>query len=374
MKKRQIIIIVTAIGILLIGKFLSDMLGKQKEKKAFQAGPKITTVFTETVKNDSIPIFIESTGVLEAVKRMELFSEVQGVMEADNGRFKAGNAFQRGDLLLVIRSNDQQAQLYAQRSAFESAVTAIMPDLKIDFPDEYGAWERYLNDYSSDQLVRELPEVQSEKLKSFLVGRGIYSSYHSLRNLEIINAKYRIQAPYDGVLITANVDPGTVIRPGQALGVFIQPNQYEMETSIDANSAEHLKIHQKVELKRQGVNDQMWTGEISRLVKAIDASSQMSTFFVYVNSEELKEGLFMRATVEANKIPNAFEISRSALVNDNQVYVVHADTLVLKEIKSVYFGQNTVVLTGLKDGEEVLNKVPPSAFPGMSVSIYKDAE
>lgn len=54
-------------------------------------------------------------------------------MEWNNGKFKAGNSFQKGEVLIRIRSNDQQAQLHAQRSYFQTALMAIMPDLKADY-------------------------------------------------------------------------------------------------------------------------------------------------------------------------------------------------------------------------------------------------
>lgn len=370
MKKRQFIIIGVTIGVLVLGKLLSDSLAKPAERKSKKPSSSISTVFAEKVENTSIPVFVESTGVLEAEKRNELYSEVQGVMEADKGRFKAGNSFEKGDLLIKIRSNDQEAQLFAQRSSFLSALTALMPDLKADYPNEFTIWEAYLKSISINKSTPDLPEIKSDKLKSFITGKGLYSNYHSLKNLEIINGKYNLRAPYDGVLISANVDPGTVIRPGQALGVFIQPINYELETSTDALTAERLIIGQEVELSMRGL-DKKWTGEISRLVKAIDKDSQLSTFFVSVNGEDLKEGMFLQAKVKAQEIPDAFSLSRSALFEGDQVYIVENEILVLKKIAIKYYNQNTVIVSGLKNGDMVLNKVPPSAFEGMKVSIYK---
>lgn len=372
MKKRQFIIVGIAIAILIGGKLSMDALSKPAEKKERKLKESIATVFTAKVKNDSIPVFVESTGVLEALKRTELYSEVQGVMETDNGRFKAGNSFKKGDVLIAIRSSDQQAQLFSQRSSFESAITAIMPDLKADYPMEFPQWQDYLNAFSNNKAIAKLPSVKSDKLKSFLVGRGIYSNYHSLKNVEIINGKYTLRAPYDGVLISANVDPGTVIRPGQALGVFIQPLQYELETSTDALTAERLKIGQRVELSMQGLSHKKWQGKVSRLVKEIDKDSQLSTFFVAVEGDDLKEGMFLQAKVKANVIPNAFEISRASLLEGNQIYVVKNNQLILKTIINEYFNQNTVIISGLKDGVQILTKVPPSAFEGMKVSVYKE--
>lgn len=370
MKKRQFLIIGIAIGILIVGKLIMGQLAKPAEKKSKKPTNSITTVFTEKVKNDSLPVFVETTGVLEAEKRNELYSEVQGLMEADNGRFKAGNSFKKGDLLIKIRSKDQDAQLFAQRSSFESALTALMPDIKADYPNEFKTWENYLKSLSIVNPTPELPIIKSDKLKSFITGRGLYTNYHSLKNVEIINGKYNLKAPYDGVLISANVDPGTVIRPGQALGVFIQDLNYELETSTDALTAERLKIGQEVELSMSGSNKK-WQGNISRIVKAIDKDSQLSTFFVSVKGDDLKEGMFLQAKVRAKEIANVFSLSRSALINGSQVYTVENDILKLKSIKVEYFNQNTVLVSGLNDGEMVLNKVPPSAFEGMKVSIYK---
>ncbi|MFT6167634.1 MAG: multidrug efflux pump subunit AcrA (membrane-fusion protein) [Vicingaceae bacterium] len=371
MKKRQIIIVVVAVAIFAGGIVVKNILAAPKERPAKQIKENITTVFTTKVQNDSIPVYVESTGSVEAVKRIELFSEVQGVMEADNGRFRAGNSFNSGEVLIRIRSNDQQAQLYSQRSSFQSMLMSIMPDLKADYNDEFLAWNAYMQNFSVEKSTQSLPKVESDKLKSFLVGRGVYSSYHSLRNLEIINGKYNLTAPYNGVLIAANVDPGTLIRPGQALGTFIQPLNYELETSTDVLTAERLTVGQTVALNLQGMHGKQWKGKISRLVKAIDKNSQMSTFFVSVQGSDLKEGMFLQAKVKANEIPNAFEISRASLIDNKQVFVVEKGVLILKEVSTEYFNQSTAVIKGLMDGDVVLTKVPPTAFEGMKVTVYK---
>lgn len=371
MKKRQVVIISTSILILVIGKLISNVLAEPAEKKSKAKTTSIATVFTDTVKNDSIPVYVTSTGALEALKRLELYSEVQGVMMADNGKFKAGNAFKKGELLVGIRSNEQEAQLYAQRSNFEGTITSIMPDLKSDFPNYFELWNSYLKSFTVQKSVAELPKVSDDKLNSFLVGRGIYSSYHSLKNLEIINSKYNITAPYDGVLTAANADPGTVIRPGQSLGVFIQPYLYELETSTDALTAELLTVGQEVELTMDGLSDKRWIGKIDRIVKAIDKSSQMNTFFVKVEGKDLKEGMFLQAKVQAKRISNAFQLSRSALVDNNQVFIVKEGKLALRNIENRFYNQDQAVISGLNDGDMVLTKVPPAAFEGMEVKVYE---
>ena len=82
--------------------------------------------------------------------------------------------------------------------------------------------------------------------------------------------------------------------------------------------------------------------------------------------------MFLQAKVKANEVSNSFEISRAALLDGDRVYVVEEDKLVLKKIKNEHQTQRTVVVSGLKDGEVILTKIPPSAFAGMKVSVYKE--
>ena len=372
MKARQIIIVAVALIILIGGKLISDKLAEPKEKPPRKPADNVATVFTEKVKNSVIPIVIESTGLLEAVNRMELYSEVQGVMLADNGRFKAGNTFSQGQTLINIRADDQRAGVIAQRSSFQRSLSAVLPDIRLDFANEFPAWQSYLQNLNVESSVQELPEVKSEKLKLFLTGRNIYSEYYSVKNAEIMLLKFRIGAPYSGELVEANADPGTVIRPGQKLGVFIKAGVYELEASVSAANAAALKKGQEVELRLEGVEDKKWTGNISRVNRAIDPQSQMSAFFVRVLSDELKDGMFLKASAKGKSIANAFELPRSVLLNNNYVYVVDNNLLVEHKVEPVHFGDRTVIVKGLENGMQVLNKIPPAAFAGMSVTIFKD--
>jgi membrane fusion protein (multidrug efflux system) len=371
MKARQFVIIGIGMAILVVGKLTMNALAKPQERQVKKAGENVTTVFVDTVRNAAIPVYFESTGVLKALRRAELYSEVQGVMLADNGRFKAGNAFKKGEVLLAIRSNDQHAQLLSQRSAYESLITAVMADIKADFPEEYPRWTAFLQAIDVDKRMPDLPKVKSNKLKSFLVGKNVFGSYYALNNLEIGFEKYTVRAPYDGVLISVNIDPGTVIRQGQALGVFIQPYTYELEAATDAVAAERLKVGQEVMLSFNGLDEKTWVGKVARLVPAINPASQMGSFFVEISTNDLKEGMFLQAKVKAKEVPEAVELSRSVIVNDDQLYAVVKGQLELRTVVVEYTNENSVVVSGLPNGSVVLSKVPPSAFPGMNVNIYK---
>ncbi|RLD83661.1 MAG: efflux transporter periplasmic adaptor subunit, partial [Bacteroidetes bacterium] len=60
-------------------------------KKGKRKAPKIIkTVFVETVQNKDVPIIITANGNLVAKNKIELFSEVQGILKPLSKDFKAG--------------------------------------------------------------------------------------------------------------------------------------------------------------------------------------------------------------------------------------------------------------------------------------------
>jgi len=367
-------IVITIVGILIIigGIVTMNMMSSQGEKPQKKSVNKVTTVFTEKVKLTSVPVFIESTGVLEAVEKLELFSEVQGVMLPDGGKFKEGRTFRAGETLVAVKSNDVQAQLVAQRSSFQRSLTAVMADLKLDYSTDYPLWNTYLNSIEVNKSLPELPKVNSDQLKLFLTGRSIYTEYYNIKNAEINLSKYSIRAPFTGVLTEANADPGTVIRPGQKLGVFIKTNNYELEVAVTAEMVNKLSKGQNARLALNKDFNQTWEGTISRVNNTINTQSQLSSVFVKTNSEELKDGMFMHAKIEASAVDDALEVSRSVLFDENKVFTVADSVLVEKAVKIMHQGQNTAVVKGLENGDELLTKIPPGAFAGMKVSIYQE--
>ena len=368
MKKRQIIIVLIALGILVLGYLGKSLLGEPAERQPKASRERVTTVFVDTVKLRSIPITVKSTGSIEAKDRMELYSEVQGMMLPDQGKFKAGTTFNQGEALMRLRNDNVQAGIVAQRSAFARSLSATMADMRLDFKEFYSDWVTYLNAIDPEKSLAPLPVVTDAKLKSYLNGKNIYTDYYNVRNSEILLSRYQINAPFKGILVQANANPGTIIRPGQLLGVFVKPGVYELKASTDARTLKSLEKGQAVTVSNS--SGQKFEGKITRINASLDPQTQMSEFFVELKSDELKEGQFMSLEVEAKTIENAFELNRSALRDSQYAYVVEDSKLKKVQLDVLHKTENTVVVKGLELGQIVLNKLPPSAFEGMSVKIY----
>ncbi len=366
-------LILSGIGIVIIvaSIFGAYFIVKNSTKPEPKVEKVIKTVFVETVKNSTVPITIPTNGNLIAKNRMELYAEVQGVFQYSAHDFKAGQAFKKGETLLSINSSEYFASVQSAKSNLYNLITSIIPDLRLDFPDYFPVWENYLKNFSMDKSVMTLPVMEDEKVNYFITGRGILSSYYNVKNLEQRLSKYGISAPFSGVLIEALVTKGTLIRPGQKLGEFIDTSVYELELAIGKSFGDLLQIGESVELNTLEGND-TYVGHVTRINGKIDQATQTIKVSVEVKAENLKEGMYLEGQLEARDEPNAIKISRKLLVNNSEIFVLRDSVLDVIKVRPVYFSPNDVVIKDVPDGTQILSRPLPGAYAGMLVKVIKE--
>lgn len=357
------------VGAVFIAKYLID--NKKKPKPQFDKIVK--TVFVEEVVNKDIPIVITTSGNVTAKYKIELFSEVQGVLQPSRKEFKAGTNYNKNAAILNINSDEFYANLQSQKSNFYNSLASIMPDIRLDYPNEYQKWQNYLNSIDIDKTTPKLPKLNSEQEKYFISGRGINTAYYNVKNLEVKLSKYTIRAPFTGVLTEALVTPGSLVRVGQKLGEFIDVGYYEMEVSVNAEFADLLKIGNTVKLHNLEKTKE-YIGKVVRINGRVDAASQTIKAYIELVSEELREGTYLEANLTARSESNAIEVSRKLLVDNKQLYVVRDTILDLIDVNPVYFSASTAVIKGVEDGTLLLSRPTPGAYQGMQVKIFEEKQ
>jgi multidrug efflux pump subunit AcrA (membrane-fusion protein) len=369
---RKIITIIIGIILIAVALFIASRLANSKKSRPVIDDKVVQTVFTETVQNSTIPVAVIESGRLVAKDRIELFAEVQGVMETTRNEFKTGATYRKGEIMVKIRSEDFFANLQSQKSNLLNLITSILPDLRLDYPEAFPKWDAYVRDFDIQKPTPKLPDTSSDKEKFFITGRNIYTTYYNVKNSEITYRKYNLRAPYNGILTNALVTPGTLVRPGQRLGEFIDPSVYELEVSISKTMIPSLSIGGKVEIRDTESINQSWTGKIIRINGKVDQTTQTIKVFIEVKGEELREGMYLEALIEGERKQNAYEINRSLLVDESKLFIVKDSVLNLVNIQPLHFNQKTVIISGLNDGDEVVTRIIPGAYDGMAVQIYNN--
>ena len=359
-----VVVIVLAV---FVAKYIIDSNVKDKPENVQSEKP----VVVYTVENKTTPVRLSTNGTVTALNKFEIFAEVEGVFLKSSKNFRPGQSYRKGELLLQINDREFAANVQAVKSGLYSSLSSIMPDLRLDYPEIYPKWKAYLDEFSMSSSTPELPEFENNRERYFITGRNILSDYYTLKNLEERLMKFSLRAPFDGILTEALVNEGTLVRPGQRLGEFIDPSVFELMIALKQEYIKYIDVGNEVEMHPLN-QEQTIKGEITRINSQIDQSSQSVQVFIRFKHEDAKEGMYLEAVIDANEVENSVEIPRELVVNRSQVYVVEDGLLKLIEITPVHFNKEKVIVKGIPDGSKILSGVVPGAYSGMKVSVEKE--
>ena len=361
-------LILAILGVLFITGAIygAKMIINSKSKTRKAPSKVIKTVFVDTVKNTSIPIIIPANGNLVAKRRVEIYSEVQGIFKPGSKLFKPGEKYQKNEAFISINDTEYYANVQLAKSNLYNSIAAVLADLRLDFPEVFLKWEAYLKSYDLNKPTPKLPKMVSEKENYFITGRSIVSNYYTVRNLEQRLSKYTISAPFKGILTEALVTEGTLIRSNQKLGEFIDPSVYEMEVSLSKTFASLLDVGETVELNNLE-HTKKYSGIVSRVNGSINSATQTIAVYIEIKNSSLKEGMYLEANLNAKKEKNAIEINRGLLLDENKIFIIRDSVLDMIDVKPVYFSDTKVVLKDIPDGTIILSSPFPGAYVGMIV-------
>ncbi|MBT4033373.1 MAG: HlyD family efflux transporter periplasmic adaptor subunit [Candidatus Marinimicrobia bacterium] len=327
--------------------FLLKSMKSAPERKPLED----TSMFVETLEivNTNIQIEVPVMGKITAQEKVSLFAEVPGIMLESETDFLAGYGFKKNDILLRINSDESVLNLKAQRSKLMTAVAALLPELKFDYPQSYANWESYLQAFDINSDTKPFPEALNERERYFVANKGIAGTYYSIKSAETHLEKYTIRAPFDGTVTESYIKPGNLIRNGQTLGVFLNPDKYDLEVSVGIDEIEQIALADKVILK-SAYSENSWTGVVSRISDGLDASSQMVKVYITISGSGLREGMFLTGDILTTSALNGVILPRKMLESNDTVLEVQDGIINRLAVNVVYTRGEEAMVTGIADG------------------------
>lgn len=356
-------------GVVTCNKLAASRKSPERKPDAVEA----LAVRTIMAENGPVPLSIPVTGRLRATGRMLINAEVGGTLRSNGKPFREGYTFRQGEVMLRIDDGEVRAQVNAQQSAFLRTLVQLVPDLKYDLPAVAAKWEAYLKSVPVDGQLPPLPVMDNEQERNYLAGRGVLDQYYGIRALYERLAKYVIAAPFDGVVVAAFAEPGTIVTPGTRLGEYISPGSLELETAIAANELHFVRVGDTLRLSStEGPG--AWTGRIIRLGEQIDPATQTVKVFVQVQGEGLRDGMYMSGTIEAGALDAAVAVPRHALLPGAALYTVHDSLLRKVPVEVLHQGVEQAIVRGVHDGSVVVVDRLSAAYEGMRVAAIGNGE
>jgi membrane fusion protein, multidrug efflux system len=348
---------------------LSIWISKRLSKPSLAEGPKMS--FRET----TVPVIVSqwqvhqseigTSGRVQAVNKFELFAEVGGVLL--NESFRAGTAFKKGQVIVQIDDREFSAQLKAQRSAFLGLLSQVLPDITIDFPSVSSEWSHFASAIDVAKMLPALPAIQDQKLKSFLSGRNVLNQYYTLKAQELRLMKHQIIAPYSGVLSEVNIQPGSLVRVGQRMGLYLDPTQYELEAAVSPSDLQDFQVGKNLELISDG--NVKASAQVSRINASIDPQTQLIKVYLAVRGKEVREGQFFRFMAQGRTVTKSMKIPRLWLTERNTLFAVRPSDSTMYEVpvRVASIDKDQVIVTDFQEGLWWVQRSVAGAFEGMKV-------
>ncbi|MEM1136163.1 MAG: HlyD family efflux transporter periplasmic adaptor subunit, partial [Bacteroidota bacterium] len=308
------------------------------------------------------------SGRVVPTNKTQLFSEVQGKVLNNGFKLKEGVSFLQGETLLTLDSKEFELQLEAQRSAFLNILTGMMPDLKADYPDNYQNWLTYVEQYESGQSLGLLPETKSAGEKYFVTSNQVYNTYYTIKAQEERLEKFRIIAPYSGLVTQAQADKGSLVSPGQMLGTIINNRSFELEAAASLEVASKLRIGDKITFRNNEIEGE-WIGTVLRINDIVDAKTQNIPVYFQIAGDNIKAGMYLEGSFTGASYANVFAIPTSVLTRDDKVLLLENNTITGKEVELVDFIQDSILVRGLSNKDILITNQFDVPVEGLKLTM-----
>lgn len=319
-------------------------------------------------------------GRITSSQTLNVIAEVGGRLLSGSIPLKPGMNFRKGQILCRIYGEEARLTLQSRKSEFLNLIASSLPDLKIDFSDDFPSWETYFESIEMDKPLAPLPEVGSNKLKTFLATKNILRDYYNIKSLEENLRKYTIYAPYDGSIASVNFEVGTIVSPGTNIASIIRTDELELEIPVEIEDVKWIEENAAVEVMSED-GSQAWIGQVARVADYVDPNTQSINVYVKVNAgpdSGLYDGMYLKTVIPGSRLESAMEIPRRVLQNEDEVFVVDGGVLKTRRVKIEKISRDQVLISpleanGLNEGDSLVIEAPANAIENMKVTTFNAA-
>lgn len=376
MKLRQVIIVGIGLTILFGSFILSGVLSSMKEPPEVKTPEEIKKyVKTEKVKYTSIPTEVMAFGRVKTAESLDLIAEVSGRMNANSIPLKEGQRFNKGALLYKIDDREARLNLQSQKSNFLKELAAILPDIKIDFSDNYEAWSKYFSAIDINKPLPELPEYKNDKEKTFLATKNIFSSFYTIKSAEVNLNKYSFYAPFGGVISMVDLQSGSFVNPGNKIGTILRSDKLEMKVDVSVSDIDWVELGSQAQVVTE--SGRIWEGKVARIGEFVNQNTQSIDVFIAINSDKdrkIYDGEYLRSIIPGREVKSGMLVPRNAIFDGNKVFVLQDSLLKVEEIQIHKLNAESVVFSGLQEGSELVIEPLINAHNNMKAFKLEEKE
>ena len=271
-----------------------------------------------------------AVGSARASNGADLAAEINGVVDQIN--FDSGQRVAKGDVLLRLRPNDDDAKLAQLQATAELNAITLQRD------------QRQLLAHGVAQAT---VDSDAANLK---VARGQVVAQQALM------AEKVVRAPFAGRLGVRQVDLGQYIAAGTTIVTLQQLDPMYVDFYLPQQALGEIAVGQKVEVSADAYPKRTFDGVISALSSKVDPSSRMLQVRATMANPDgaLLPGMFLSVSVAAGPAQSLVTVPLAAVAFNpygSLVYVLHDDKNAQGEAEQSVKQQ--FVTTGAARGDQI---------------------
>jgi len=343
-------------------------------------------VQTVAVANQQWPDVYEATGTVRARTSAVLASKVMAYVR--QVAVQVGDRVRAGQEVITLDAQDldsnvrrAEAALAEVRSAIPGADQGVAgAKANLDLAQstfkrmEELAAKKSISNQEFDEASARVKGAQSAydmaRAKRAEINSKLASVEEEIRSTKIMRDYTRIAAPFAGVVTAKSVEPGNLAAPGAPLLTVEREGTFRLEASVDESRLPFVKVGQSVDVSLEAL-DRKLTARVSEIVPAVDAASRAYTVKIDLPAmANVRSGMFGRARFPAG-VRSVLAVPAGALVERGQLQSVFVAADGVARSRLVTTGRRTdsaiEVLSGLSEGEKVVNPLPAGLADGARV-------
>lgn len=282
---------------------------KKEADKQQAEKPKQDSTAVFILKKESFDKQTSFPGELIPLERAEVTAKIAGYVKSI--KVDIGDRVQKGQVLVTLDAPEMISN-YAQ----------INSDLQSAKSKYLGSQDAYKRIVHAARVEGTVALGEMERFKTQMAGdSAAYESAKSKLNAAgQLNDYLMIRAPYSGIITQRNVDPGTLVGPGNAKPMLVIENNSSLRLRLPipeaytASNPENALVSFAVD----AYPGRLFEAKLSRKSGALNLTNRTETWeFIYPNKgNQLKSGMFANASIKFTRPAPTFFVPASAVVTN----------------------------------------------------------
>lgn len=331
---------------------------------------------------------ITATGSVRAAREITLRPRVSGQIAELSSDFVPGGYVEAGEVLARLDAADYRNTL-RQR---ESELAQARADLAIEKGRQDVAerdYEQMGRELSEDNAALVLREPQRRRAEA-----AIDSAEAAVEQARLELERTGVAAPFEAHVVSREVDAGSQVGAGDALGRLVGLETYWVEATLPLSKLAYLAFPEgETEGSPVTIQDRAaWPpgasreGRLFRLIGELDEQTRMARVLVAVDDPHARRaesadiprlmiGSFVDVRIRGRELKDVVRVSRDHVREGDSIWLMRDGQLVINELDIVFEdAEYAYVRDGLRADDRVVTSSLATVEEGIDLRLEEAAE